>query len=208
MLLEKLIEFGLKKGFFVLKPLGILNSIPVPEVDVEVIDFDYTKERVCDEKKLQMVSSCDALKILPDLNRVDFIELKSITNYLIHNDNDADALKRKIRSFNFEDKIQDSHFLLQTIAFNNLLNLTREERRAFHLIEKNYFIVIDTDIEERGDYSLAVTMDYLSKTSSEIHQELKLIVEDEVGGIDTIEVKKPRIIGIKGIQKLYKELLG
>lgn len=208
-LLEKILAYGIRKEYFEFCRLGDLNSTPAPEIFSPVIDFDLTKTRVCGNLHLQMVTSCDALRIIPELGRIDFIELKSIHNFLTHSENqDLNTLRKKVRSFNLEDKIQDSHFLLQAIAFNKKVGLTREERRDFHLVEKNYFIVIDTDLSEHPDYTLALTMDFLSQARSYAikHQQILETIQAEVEDLQTIEVNAPRIMGIRAMHKLYQEL--
>ena len=66
-MLERLIEQGVVKGFFEFNELGKLDKSCCLKSELEVIDFDKTKEKiVAVNQSLQQPKSADALKILPE----------------------------------------------------------------------------------------------------------------------------------------------
>jgi len=83
-MLERLMAFGISKNFFDVMPLGELEKSCCSNSKIEVIDYDKTKELVSSIAKIQQPKSADALKILPDLNRIDFIELKGFVKHIHH----------------------------------------------------------------------------------------------------------------------------
>jgi hypothetical protein len=72
--LEKLCQQGSSLGFFEVKKISEIES--ECNQNLEVIDFDLTKNKVCAHCSLVSLKSCDALKILIKENCLDFIELK------------------------------------------------------------------------------------------------------------------------------------
>ena len=76
--LNKFLELGIDKGYFTIRPLKDIDKSCCQSAEVEVIDFDSVKERLVKDfsAKILTPKSCDALKILPEMNRVDFIEMK------------------------------------------------------------------------------------------------------------------------------------
>ncbi|MGL4853766.1 MAG: hypothetical protein ACRC37_00745, partial [Lentisphaeria bacterium] len=186
-----------------------LNSMPIDDLTASVIDFDATKRIICAEKELQMLSSCDALRIIPEKNRIDFIELKSIRNYILHSKNlSSDEIAKKIRSFDLPGKIRDSFFLLSTIVYHKNLALTKNERHFFsNQIKLNYFICIDTDLyEDAAIYNLALTMEYLSLSSLQFHKKIQEMLHSVIIESPIKEIDDPKIVGIKALNNFYYSL--
>ncbi|MDQ7089605.1 MAG: hypothetical protein Q9M50_03040 [Methylococcales bacterium] len=162
-MLEKLIKKGIEKEFFKLSELGQLKSSCCPNSRLFVIDYDKAKEKIIYEEKdkeLQEPKSADALKILPELNRVDFIELKGFKLFFKYDK--GKNFDEKIKSFNLERKIIDSLFVLKCIIQNNTLHFTNEEKQEYHNAEKNYFIVVDIERPKKPIEDRLISLIFLS----------------------------------------------
>jgi hypothetical protein len=94
--LHRLLDFGCHSDYFHLKSIGTVAKSCCPDAITEVIDFDKTKDKVCSEAMLQPYKSCDALKILPALKRIDFIEFKSLKPFVHY-------INSKIPPYQFQD---------------------------------------------------------------------------------------------------------
>jgi hypothetical protein len=114
-MLERLISFGEGNGFFTIRALGQLDKSCCLEAQTAVIDFDATKARMAEKCSIQQPKSADALKILPHLNRIDFIELKGFKQF-VHRQKDMPdidiKINQQIAKFSLVDKIKDSLFVL------------------------------------------------------------------------------------------------
>jgi len=112
-MLSKIEEFGKNKGFFQYTKIGLLNSTPVQNTKTDVIDFDKTKEILYKGDRNQP-KSCDALKLICEQNRLDFLELKSVENIVQYNNLTEESLE-KIR-FAIPRKIEGSKETMELIV--------------------------------------------------------------------------------------------
>ena len=79
----------------------------------------------------QQPKSADALKILPILKRIDFIELKSFKEFFEHHKDKPkldQRLSRQVERFDLETKIHDSLFVMELLSRDKKLALTNEEK--------------------------------------------------------------------------------
>lgn len=114
-MLQRLQDFGIREGFFDIKPLRELPKSCCLNAATEVIDYDKTKEILSKITPINQPKSADALKILPHLDRIDFIELKGFESFIHHNKENRDVHKqvdRQIEKFDLSTKIKDSLFIL------------------------------------------------------------------------------------------------
>lgn len=150
-----------------------------PDATTQVIDFDKTKDKVLRSAKLQPYKSCDALKILPDLKRLYFIEFKGLKQfvYYVHSNIAPERKEQKIvqqiKKFDLETKLHDSYIILYFVLTKNS-SLKKTDKPFYRTVEKNYIILVDTAVEEQGIQNLALTLEFLSETSSPQIRKLRL----------------------------------
>lgn len=131
--------------YFQIKPLGGLDKSCCPCTKTEVIDFDATKN--CLSRKMSIASpkSADALKIIPSLGRLDFIELKGFISYFKYGSGSPD-LGGQIEKYNFPRKVKDSLFVLDLLLQQGEFQCTDEKRHDFNQVEKYFMLVVDIEL--------------------------------------------------------------
>ena len=105
--LKELFDFGVNKNLFIVKEIGKLDKTCCTDSIINAIDFDYTKDVICEKLNLSHYKSCDALILLIDSERIDFIEMKGLKEYLNPNHNNSldinsdikKQLKNKVTNF-------------------------------------------------------------------------------------------------------------
>ena len=103
--LSKFLQFGIDKGYFQQRKVKDLPKVCCLQSEVEVIDFDKTKECICKEIKIQSSKSCDALRILPESERMDFIEFKGFRKFIGSNSNTNETkIKKHIEKMESTDQ--------------------------------------------------------------------------------------------------------
>ena len=151
MILEKVLEFGISKKYF--------EELAIKDIDKScctldnfIIDFDKTKEKVCNEANQVTRKSCDGLCLVES---IDFIEFKSLNNFFDkefkyklksnkENLEESEIIKEKVSKFNFNKKIRDSIWILDYIINHDELKLNNSYlEKIYNDIDKNYFIVKD-----------------------------------------------------------------
>ena len=211
MSLKKVFNFGLSKEYFKkLKIKDIKKSCC--DLEFEIIDFDETKEIVCNEANQVYRKSCDGLCLK---DSIDFIEFKSLNNFFnkefkhrLKNDVDAEEveiIKQKVLDFNFLKKIRDSLWLFDYILNHNEFKLRNNEKESIYRIEKNYFIIKD-------DYTqpLIAIMDRLNMLAQDVNNELNyrrtmdILIEEDLGNIK-IEVNRPKLMTCTELNKFLEE---
>ena len=73
--------------------------------------------------------SADALKILPHLNRLDFIELKGFQKFIQYDK--EKNFQKKIEGFDLEGKIKDSLLVLDLVVKDKSICFTKHYSRLF-----------------------------------------------------------------------------
>ncbi len=160
-LLTRLITYGKSNGitdetgdlqpFFVFEELGKIDKSCCTTATTEIIDFDLCKETIVKKINSSTIKSCDALKILPSKQRIDFIELKGFKKFIewqLSKEEDTNkAIQAKIEKFDFPSKIYDSLHLVDCILREKDFKFTVSERKDFLNVEKQFIIVVDIDID-------------------------------------------------------------
>jgi len=192
--LQRLLGFGCDSDYFHFKSIGTV-----------VIDFDKTKDKACSEAKLQPYKSCDALKIMPDLRRLDFIEFKGLKRFVdyvnsIPASQQEQKIAKQIEKFDLETKLHDSYFILYLVLTKNP-SLKKSDKTNYRSVEKNYIILVDTALEEQGIENLALTLEFLSETSSPLERQIanRLAVEIEEMSDLGFKFNKPMLKSCKTI---------
>lgn len=212
-MLERLMAFGISENFFDVMPLGELEKSCCSNSKIEVIDYDKTKELVSSIAKIQQPKSADALKILPHLNRIDFIELKGFEKYIQHNKDKPDINKEvsnQVEKFGLTDKIRDSLFVLAFLTKLKEFECKKFEREQYQEAKKNYIIVVDIDLYQNPIRDRLITLAFLSENTTNIKQK---IVDELNQAVDKIlissleNLEKPKLLSCKKIDGYYEDLL-
>lgn len=195
-MLEALIVEGVDKGLFEFSELGKLDKNCCPSSKLEVIDFDKVKEKTfAKNKSLQHPKSADALKILPKLNRVDFIELKGFKNFIKY-DKHKD-FQKKIEEFDLEGKIIDSLFVLDFVVKDKSIQFSKVEIKEYRHTEKNFFIVVDIELSKEPIKDRLINLIFLS---------LKKSLND-IQNSSLHNLNKPKLLSCIQIDNYYQNLL-
>ncbi len=184
--LSKFLQFGIEIEYFKLKKVKNLHGVCCLHSEVEIIDFDQTKERCCAENKTSPQKSCDALKILPESEQIDFIEFKGFKEFIKRNSNSTESqIQERIKNFDLSRKIADSEHILRTVLCKKP-STTNEEHQYYNQTKKNFIIVTDiaTDLEEDGIESFMSILDALTKFH-QVESILLKCLKDEVDAIPT-----------------------
>lgn len=129
---------------------------------LNVIHFDFTKDQICKHCRLKPLKSCDALKILPAKNAMDFIELKSIVD-LITNSRDVQECKDLTNKFELPIKAYNSLQIIDNLICLETFQLTKQERDEYHhstII--NFILAIDLDIDYKPNESFLFLLKLVS----------------------------------------------
>lgn len=209
--LERLEKFGVDNGYFEKKLISNISKTCCSTSNTEVIDFDKTKEKISSENKLQQPKSCDALKILHDKNRLDFIEFKGFKQFINHNTNKnfSKKLEDQVEKFNFPRKIRDSLFILENITHNNIFKITSHEKDFYEQTEKNYVILVDIDLKNNPVQGIAVSLSTLAQTSTKAEVLIKNELSSHVSSINGSSLhnlKQPILKSCSDIDSYYKNL--
>lgn len=195
--LSKFLQFGIEIEYFKLKKVKNLHGVCCLHSEVEVIDFDQTKERCCAGNKTSPQKSCDALKILPELEQIDFIEFKGFKEFIKRNSNSTESqIQERIKNFDLKGKIIGSEHVLQDVLLKKP-STTKEEHQYYNQTKKNFIIVTDiaTDLEEDGIESFTSILDALTEFYAAENIVSKCL-KDEVDAIPTSSlhnIQKPQL---------------
>lgn len=190
--LKKMYDFGVKKDYFIINEIGKLDKTCCNSSAIEVIDFDNTKEIICKQLNLSHYKSCDALIVLIDSERIDFIEMKGLKEYLNPkhknsldpNSNIQAQVKSKVVDFNIVQKIQDSLDILKLIIQHKDFQQTKFDKKAFKEVKKNFILLTDIDSSKNGLEFILASLDVLSENSTSIENICMEIFSEEIENID------------------------
>lgn len=116
-------------------------------------DFDKTKEVFCSHNKQTYSHSCDFM-YFNNKGKIIFVEAKGVGDKAVEN--------KKVSSKELEDKKNDTHDILHTIASNCNIPINNSDL---------YFYVLFTNIS----YDLKTKMNTLRGTQNDYHKKLKEI---------------------------------
>jgi len=201
---------GLQAGWFVPMPLGKLDKNCCPQAQTEVIDFDQTTMQVAKMLKKPTPKSCDALKIFCNDQRLDFIEMKGWRAFIQRNP--ASAIPQQIKKFNLSKKISDSLGVLRDlITLMALGDVAHQHYRETHI---HYVVLIDIQLERNPLEHLALSLGFLSESSTPIRQqiiqglskELDKLPEQLKKVLDLMpNLHQPRLQSCEGIDAYYRK---
>jgi hypothetical protein len=204
--LQRLLDFGCHSDYFHIKSIGVMDKSCCPNSTTEAIDFDKTKDKICSEAKVQPFKSCDALQILPNLKRLDFIEFKGFQKFIQHLRPNANQVNQQIAKFDLKTKLHDSYIILY-LLLNKNPDLIKKDKQLYQTVNKNYLILIDIALEEQSIQNIALTLSFLSETSTPIEKQIvdKLMTEIENFSDLPFNINKPMLKSCKTIDSHYQE---
>ena len=213
-MLERLLEFGANNKFFNIELLGELEKSCCSDSKTEVINFDKAKEKISEAATLHQPKSVDALKILPQLNRLDFIELKGFEMFIKHSNPKHcgdQQVNDQIEKFGLAEKIRDSLFVLSLLIRLKEFKCTNIEIQQYQKTKKYYLVVVDIDLYENPIKDRLITLDFLSENiatlKNTILEKLNQVVDDiPCSSLENLE--KPKLLSCKKIDKYYQDLVG
>jgi len=207
--LKRLVEYGEGKGLFLKMPIKDVPKSCCDAAITEVYDFDECKELISKAHNLNSPKSCDALKIIPTKNILDFIEFKSWKKFIEWQLDDGDErakIEQQINNFRLDEKITDSILILETLINHPDFRLLKDEKRAYLDTAKRFIIL--TDIEElnqRPLEQLTVTLGNLASMpsiESRIAEKFSMEIKSISG--DTLKnLQKPITMTCSTIDKFY-----
>ncbi len=202
-MIKTLLENGKKIGIFNVLPLKELDKNGKINAQVEVIDYDRTKEIFFSEISkgelgFKQLKSCDAIKIIAEKKQLDFIEIKGIEEFCNRNQNlnkeeSIKVIETQIDKFSLPNKIKHSLMLLEFIMCINKLELNNKQKSEFdEEIICDYILVIDSEIEEDSVKSLGIMLNYLSDFS-DLKNEYIVRLREAVNNVNQAKIRKPML---------------
>lgn len=212
--LKELFDFGVNKNLFIVKEIGKLDKTCCTDSIINAIDFDYTKDVICEKLNLSHYKSCDALILLIDSERIDFIEMKGLKEYLNPNHNNSldinsdikKQLKNKVTNFNLVQKIQDSLDILKLILQDKDFKYSKSDKESFKQIKKNFIVLTDIESSKNGLEFIIASFDILSENSSSLENICMEIFSEEINDLEfpnIYNIQKPISINCDGLTKYY-----
>jgi hypothetical protein len=211
-MLERFTRFGTENGFFEFKSLSQLDKSCCTNATTEVIDYDKTKEVLSKAMQINQPKSADALKIFPQLNRIDFIELKGFEKFIQYNSSSNNSDKNvtnQISKFRLSDKIKDSLFILYLLTKNREFRCSHKETEQYQRASKNYIIVVDIDLYQSPIKDRLMTLSFLSEDPSNIKAKIVSELTNAVNSIpmsDLDNLEKPKLLSCNTIDRYYESL--
>lgn len=210
--MRRLLDFGKREGYFKETAIGQLAKTCCKQSVTTVIDFDRTKDVVVSEFHLQTLKSSDALKIVPHVGSIDFIELKGFKKFMkygLRSGEPGEArgqVREKIESFELAGKIMDSLYILQTVVFSRKFELTKAERAVFDGVSKRFIVVVDIEMDENPVEYIALTFSFLGEASTSIEKQVSGILKEELSKIPgsfLSNIQKPQLMNCNSLDAYY-----
>jgi len=207
--LDRLVKYGEDKGLFLKMSIKDVPESCCKAAITEVYDFDKCKELVSKTHNLNSPKSCDALKIMPTKNTLDFIEFKGWKKFIEWQLKDGDEqakIEQQINNFRLDEKITDSLLVLETLMSHPNFKLTKKEKRAYLDTPKRFIILTDIEqLKQSALQQLAVALGNLASIYS-IESQIAKKFREEIKSIsgDTLKnLEEPITATCSTIDKFY-----
>ena len=171
-MVQRLKEFGIEKNYFKYKNL------------FEVSD------KTC----------CDALLINNSITFIEFKSFKDVKKYEKENSNEKEDFFLNDIKDSLVNKIDDSLWILDYIVRHKNFSMTKENKKIYKTLEKNYYIVPDVDIKPIEQ--LQVTLNLLASGTTNIYDNLISVTSQIVDNMEIYELNKPQLIDCDKLKEL------
>ena len=143
---------GIEIGYFELHEIKDIDKSCCSNATTKVIDFDKTKEIIVDSESLVSTKSCDCLKICPNRESIDLIEMKGFSKFIeyFRGAKIDEKIDDTVKKYDLKKKIEDSLHLLDTIVRKKEFGRTNEDAQFFSDTKINYILLTDVDSINSG----------------------------------------------------------
>ena len=145
------------------------------------------------------------------MKRLDFIEFKSFKKFVQYLPSNISTVQieqkidKQIEKFDLATKLHDSYFILYLVLTKNS-DIKKEDKPFYRSVEKNYIILVDTVLEEQGIQNLALTLEFLSETSTPIETQIAAKLAIEIDKLsEPFTFNKPILKSCKTIDCFYEQ---
>ncbi len=184
-ILAKIIDLGEEKGYISYKSIKDLDKSCCSNNNLEVIDFDFFKDKFISKKELQHFQSCDALKIVE--TRLDFIEMKGFKELLVKPNIPAEhktksKIANDIDNFGIATKIKDSLLLWDTFIKEKDALKGHEVRDLENTLTFRFMLL--TDVEHNDADWFAINLNFLAEYNETAYDFLYKKLNKQLTDID------------------------
>jgi len=207
-MLERLLNFGIEKKYFIIDLLDKVSDKTCKDNKIDLINFDKTKEKVVIESNQMNRKSCDGLYLNDNINFIEFKSFIKIKEKLSPKENIEVKERKFINSIEVSliDKIESSIWILDFIINHKLFIITKDEKSIYRKIEKNYYMVVDIDLNKHSIDTFLARLNGLSEIPSSLYDNLITNVKTIVNGIElNIKINKPLLIDCKELKERLTE---
>jgi len=208
--LNNLFEDGHKHGFFHSSTIGQLDKSCCTLSKTEVIDFDKTKEYIVKEKGFVTVKSCESVKIIASLKRIDFIELKGFRQFIRFNPSSStQKAQQQIEKYDLLTKIKESDFILNSIVLSKEFQYSPTARQKYIDVHKYFIIVTDISPQKNSIESIAASLDFLANFSTPIEYQIFEMFGEHIQNIRKdvfANFKDTLLIPCENLDEFYERL--
>ena len=203
-MLDRIEKFAKEHKYFIFDSLTEVSDKTCICEDLELIDFDKTKEKIIKEANQNKRSSCDGLYLT---NSINFIEFKSFKNVKKKFYDTEDINKKEKRFINhtkisLHDKIESSIWIFEYILGHKNFLATKTEKEQYRNTIKNYYLVVDIDLDTNSKETLIAKLNGLTIPTS-LYDNLILEVKSVLNDVDNyIKMSKPKLISCKELEKI------
>jgi len=206
-MLERIEKWGVENGYFIYDSLKEVSDETCFCNDLQLIDFDKTKQKIIEEANQNTRTSCDGLNLSKSIDFIEFKSFKDVKRKFYNNED----IKRKERRFlnatktSLPDKIASSIWLFQYILGHKNFLATKQEKELYRNTPKNYFLVVDIDLTQNSKESLIAKLNGLALPSS-LYDTLIIQVSSILDGIDgDIKINQAKLIDCKEIKNILSK---
>ena len=203
-MLQRIESFGQEHGYFIFDALTNVSDKTCICNDVELIDFDKTKEKIIEEANQNKRSSCDGLNLKESIN---FIEFKSFKNVKTKFHETENIEKKESKFINktkvsLPDKIESSIWMFEYLLGHKNFSATKNEKSEYRNMKKNYYLVVDVDLTENSKDTFVAKLNGLTLPTS-LYDNLIIQVKSVLEEVHQyIKINKPKLISCKELEEI------
>ena len=203
-MLERIEKFAKEYQYFIFDSLTeVSDKICICE-DLELINFDKTKEKVTKDATQNTRSSCDGLHLTDSINFIEFKSFKKVKKRF-HDKEDIDKKEKRFinhTKVSLPDKIESSLWIFEYILGHKDFLATKSEKKQYRNTIKNYYLVVDVDLNKNSKETLMAKLNGLTIPTS-LYDNLIIEVKSVLDDVDNyIKISKPKLISCQELEKI------